>query len=576
MLSLPAGKSGFSSASGALIFLILIHLFTACRQEIQPSVIIHHANVWSGVEGAPFYKAIAIAGDSILAVGDSEELLEMAGDGTRLIDAGGKLVMAGFNDAHIHFLGGSVGLTQVELSSTTSAREVTDQTNRFILDNPNAKWITGRGWQYTFYPGGLPSHETMAGIKTDKPLFIRAYDGHSAYANRQALALAGIRKGTRFDGFGEIVFDRFGEPTGVLKESAMDLVRSLIPPLTREDNLAALRKGLRLAASLGITSAQNASGSPEELSLYLELLRSGELTMRYAAAFGVDETTTEADLARYSFLKDSIGSGNTMLRADAIKFMIDGVIESHTGAMIGKYDDLKETDPLATGQVSMPIPDFERLVAELDRRKFRIYTHAIGDLGVRRTLDAYEKAMEANGVRDARHRVEHIETISDADLPRFATLGVMPSMEPIHADPATISVWETAIGKARIGNSFAWASMLKNKAKLVYSSDWPACISLDPIRGIHVAVNRRTPSGFPEGGWIPEQRISMAEALKAYTSMGAYSSFEEGIKGTLEAGKLADVIMLSQDLFTIDPMKTADTRVLLTIVNGQVVFERNP
>ena len=516
---------------------------------------------------------MAIVGDTVLALGTNEKIKSLIGSETELVDARGRLLLPGFNDAHIHFLGGSMGLTQVELSATRNALEVIEKTNQFIKENPEASWITGRGWQYTFYPGGLPDHETMVGIQTEKPLFIRAYDGHSAYANKQALKLAGITRSTRFKGFGEIVFGPNGEPTGLLKESAMQLVAQLIPPPTREQKLFALKKGLQFAASLGITSAQNASGSPEDLKLFKELLNHQELTMRYAAAFSADASTTPEDILIFNHLKDSIGKDNIWIRADAIKFLIDGVIEGHTAAMIGKYDDLGERDPLATGQTSMETDRYKTLVAEFDRLGFRIYTHAIGDRGVRESLDAYENAAEVNGERDARHRVEHIETISPQDISRFRTLGVMASMEPIHADPQTIEVWQKAIGRSRLPYSFAWKSMLKENVNLVYSSDWPAAISLNPIRGIHVAVNRRTPEGFPEKGWVPEQRISIEEALHAYTYMGAYSSFEENRKGTLQRGRLADFIMVSEDLFTIDPLRIFETKVLWTVVGGKTVFK---
>jgi predicted amidohydrolase YtcJ len=220
----------------------------------------------------------------------------------------------------------------------------------------------------------------------------------------------------------------------------------------------------------------------------------------------------------------------------------------------------------------VPIEKYQALVTKLDKNGFRIYTHAIGDKGVRESLNAYENAANINGKRDARHRVEHIETISPDDIPRFAQLGVMPSMEPIHADPGTIEVWASAIGEERMPWSFAWNEMLKQSAYLVYSSDWPACIDINPIRGIHVAVNRKTPQGLPEGGWIPEQKISIAQALKAYTSAGAYSSFEENLKGQIKPGQLADVIVFSQDLFTIDPMKTHATKVVLTVFDGKVIY----
>ncbi|MFZ9982835.1 MAG: amidohydrolase [Cyclobacteriaceae bacterium] len=555
------------------LFLSLLLFLSSCTPKPNASIIVLNARIWTGVPGAPFVQALAVAGDTILATGTTNEIRKFAGNDSKVIDAGGKLIIPGFNDAHIHFLGGSMGLTQVELSATRSAAEVDAFTNKFINENPDAEWITGRGWQYTFYPGGLPDHQSMSGIKTDKPLFIRAYDGHSGYANRAALRLAGISKGFRFTGFGEVVFDKYGEPTGLLKESAMGLVSGRIPPSTREQKLNALRKGLKYIASMGITSAQNASGSVEDVALFSELLQKGELTVRYTAAFSADESTDQQLVSELAAARDSIGTKNNMLRADAIKFAIDGVIESHTGAMIGKYNDLTETDPLVVGQLSMDVTGYRNAVALFDKAGFRIYTHAIGDRGVREALNAYEHAASVNGERDARHRVEHIETISPQDLPRFKQLGVMASMEPIHADPATIAVWEKAIGNARLGYSFAWNSMLQNEAALVFSSDWPAAISVNPIRGIHVAVNRRTPEGYPENGWVPEQKITIEQALRAYTYMGAYSSFEEKIKGTLEKGKLADFIILSQDLFSIDPMKIHETKVLYTVLGGKIIYE---
>ena len=465
-----------------------------------------------------------------------------------------------------------MGLAEVNMLGTDSPSSVAERVNQYVKENPNKEWITGRGWQYSSFKNGLPDRESLSSITEDKPVFIKAYDGHSAWANKKALAIAGIDRSTSYTGFGEIVKDKNGEPTGMLRESAMSLVGRHVPDPTRVDKLNALRKGMQLAASLGITSIQNANGSKEDLSLIKELLNMGEQTLRYAAAFSVDENTSDEELALFTKLRDSVGTNNPMIRADAIKFMIDGVIESHTGYMLEPYSDINSTDPLALGQLAVPIEKYQELVTKLDKNAFRIYTHAIGDRGVRESLNAYEQAAATNGKRDARHRVEHIETISPDDMPRFAQLGVMPSMEPIHADPKTIDIWAKAVGD-RLPWSFAWASMLKSNAYLVFSSDWPACIDINPIRGLHVAVNRRTPDGFPENGWVPEQKISIAQAMKAYTSAGAYSSFEENLKGQIKAGQLADIIVFSQDLFTIDPMKTYETKVVLTVFDGTIIYD---
>jgi predicted amidohydrolase YtcJ len=332
--------------------------------------------------------------------------------------------------------------------------------------------------------------------------------------------------------------------------------------------LNALRKGIRRAAALGITSLANASGTRDEFALYKTLLRSDELTVRVAAAFSVGAQTTEEDMKAYAALKDSVGK-NSRLTADAVKFMLDGVIESHTAAMLEPYSNLSPKEKSLRGDLALPVQGSRHMVAELDKMGFRIYTHAIGDRAVREALHAYEFASKENGT-SGRHRVEHIETISPEDIPRFAKLGVLPSMEPIHAEPGT--VWADGVGKARLPYSFAWASMLKSGAKLVFSSDWPACVSLNPIRGLHTAVNRRTIEGEPAGGWVPAQKISMAQALTAYTQGGAYSSYEENTKGKIAPGFLADLVVLSQDLFTIDPMKTHETKVLVTVFDGKIIY----
>lgn len=319
-----------------LLFFVLALLCFNCKEATTPpTLILSNGKIWTGTDVNTFVEAIAITGNTISQLGDTETILALAGKETQVIDLQGKLVTAGFNDAHIHFLGGSMGLTQVELSSTTALDQVFTQTLQFAEQNPEKEWITGRGWQYTFFESGLPDHQTMKALDLEKPVFIRAYDGHSAYANKKALELAGIDASTKFEGFGELVKDKNGVPTGALKEDAMGLVGKLVPEPTYDDQLNALRKGLKYAASLGITSAQNASGSEVDLRLFKDLLEKGELTMRYAAAFSVDENTSPEQLDRYTFLKDSLGTGNSFLRADAVKFMIDGVIESHSAAMLG-------------------------------------------------------------------------------------------------------------------------------------------------------------------------------------------------------------------------------------------------
>lgn len=501
--------------------------------------------------------------------------MALVGLETQVLDLDGKLVVAGFNDAHIHFLSGSMGFTQVELSGAETLDAALASTLKFIAENPERDWITGRGWQYTFFESGLPDHQSMKVLDIARPILIRAYDGHSAYANPKALKLTGIDENTVFSGFGELVKDKNGKLTGALKESAAGLVWDLVPEDTFEDQLDGLRKGLEYAASLGITSVQNASGSENDLRLFQKLYEDGEFTLRYAAAFSISEQTSPSQIEHFVFLKDSVGTANPWIRADAIKFMIDGVIEGHTAAMLEPYSDLPSTDPLALGQLNFSIDRYRDLVKTLDAKGFRLFTHTIGDRGVREVLNAYEKAMLENDSKGKRHRVERIETINPADIPRFAKTDILPSMQSIHAEPGTTTVWSKAMGEEQLPYSFAWRSLLDADAQLVFSSDWPACTSLNPIRGIHDAVNRRNPFGYPVGGWIPQERISIFEAMKAYTSMGAYSSYEEARKGLLKVGYLADIVILSKDLFTIEPMEIHRVLVEMTLVDGKIVYSKN-
>lgn len=552
-----------------ILFIVFASLltFSTC-QTAPPDLLLINGKVWTGADNASFSEAVAIRGNRIDRTGTTVELSSLAGEGTRIIDLDGRLVIPGFNDAHIHFLGGSMGLTEVDLFTSANPPGIVEAVKRFADAHPDKAWITGRGWQYTWFKSGLPTNEDLEGIPEDRPVLLTAYDGHSAWANAKALELAGITAKSSVPGYGRIVVVD-NKPTGALLEDAQDLVRTIVPESTHAEKLDALRMGLKRAAALGITTLQNASGSMEELALYKELLKNKELTARYDAALTVNERTTPEQIEAFRLEREQL-AGNPYVHADAIKFMFDGVIESHTAAMLLPYDDA----PGVTGDFALPLEAYRSQVFACDKAGFRIYTHAIGDRAVREALNAYEAAAQVNGVRPRRHRVEHIETISPDDIPRFAQLGVMASMEPIHADPATMGVWQRAIGPERLPYSFAWASMLRAGAKLVYSSDWPACLDLDPIHGLHIAVNRRTTDGFPEQGWVVDQKINITEALLAYTRMGAYSSFEEESKGQIKPGMVADLVVLSDDLFSIEPMKIGSTKVDVTVFDGQVIYER--
>jgi len=552
------------------------------RQSANSSVgaaadlVLTNGRVWLGGGASSFAEVVAIRGNQIVRVGRAAEVKQLIDERTRVIDLGGRLVAPGFNDAHIHFLSGALGLSEIDLTGSRNVAEMIERIASYAHKNPGRQWITGRGWGYSPFPGGLPTKAYLDAVIKDRPVFLRACDGHSGWANSKALQLAGITRDTKFDGYGEIVRNASGEPTGALKEGAQALVSRLIPEPSLAQKLEALRQGMKLAASLGVTSIQNAGGSPEELSLYEELLKRGELTMRVSMAFSVGARTTPQEIDRFVALKNQYGLNprtQTMLRADSVKFTLDGVIESHTAAMIERYSDLPPDHGAPYGELAIPADIYGDLVARLDKAGFQIYTHAIGDRAAREALKAYEDALSVNKRSNARHRIEHIEMISPEDIPRFAKLGVMASMQPIHADPGAVDVWSRAVGVERLKYAFAWQSLLSRGARLVYGSDWPAAISVDPIRGLHAAVNRRGIDGQPQRGWVAEQRVSIGDALRAYTQAGAYSSFEEAIKGRIAPGMLADIVVFSQDLFKIDPARIHETRVALTVFDGRVIYQ---
>lgn len=537
----------------------------------KASLILTGGHVWTGDSEKPWATAIAVAPGGILAVGDDEQIAGLAALGGRRVDLAGRFAMPGINDAHIHFVRGSLRLTQLDLNGARSLEEIQQRLARFAKDNPSVAgnpWVQGYGWQYSVMPGGrLPTRKDLDAIVSDRPVFLAAYDGHTGWANSAALALSKVDASTAFSGWGEIVRDTKGEPTGVFKEQAQTAVSAVIPKPSHEEMRAALRRGIARAASLGITSIQNAHGIPEEVELFREAEAAGELTLRVGVAQTLRPPIPpeRIDAVRQLAAQNATG----LVRVKAVKIVVDGVIEAHTAAMLEPY-----TDELGTrGLPGWTQEQLDETVARADKAGLQVYIHAIGDAGVRMSLDAYERARKANQRPDSRFRIEHLETIDLADVPRFAELGVLASMMPIHADPDTIGAWSGAIGPERAGRGFAWRLMEKAGARLVFSSDWPSTLTLDPWRGLHCAVNRTTDDGRPPGGWLPEYAVSVESALRAYTSGGAYAEFEEKTKGILAPGMAADLVVLNADPFRIEPARLHTLRPQLTIFDGRVVFE---
>lgn len=537
-------------------------------------ILLVHGRIWTANPARPWVEALAIRGERILAVGSDDELQPLRGPSTQIIELGGRMAMPGIIDSHIHFLDGSLSLDQFALDDAATLDEVKRRIRAFAAAHPHRPWLLGHGWYYpVFKPANLPTKEILDALVPDRPVVVECYDGHSVWVNSKALAAAGITRATpdpRQEGLvvGVIVRDsKTGEPTGVLKEGAADIMRRLEPQPTHEGKLQALRAGLAEANRHGVTSGVNAGSSLEEVELYDELRQRGELTVRLRTALLLQPKLTPALLDEYEQARTRFN--NDWVRAGAIKAYMDGVVESHTAGMLEPYTD----DPKSTGFLNYDPEQFRKLVVELDRRHFQMMTHAIGDRAVRVTLDAYQAAEHSNGPRDRRFRIEHIEIIDPADIPRFGRLAVIASMQPFHCypDEDTIATWAGAIGPKRLPYAWAWHDLVAAGARLAFGSDWPV-VSLDPFIGIQNAVTRQTDDGQPPGGWVGRQKISIEQTLYAYTRDAAYAEFEDQAKGSLDPGKLADVIVLSQNLFETAPLEIRQTRVLATLVGGRIVY----
>ena len=538
-----------------------------CRLPLPSADLVVRAKRVHGASGA---DSIAIRGGVVTAVGAFEELESQIGDATDVVEIEGGLILPGFEDSHIHLLSGGLSLFEVDLFEAETLEEIQRRVASFAADNPDEPWVRGLGWRYTALPDGrLPTAADLDTVVSDRPAFLVAYDGHSAWANTLALERAGIDESTELEGYGEIVRDARGRPTGTLKESAMSLVGRQLAPPDRDEKLEALRRATGRLASVGTVAFQNASGDEEELGLYEELFRNGELNVRVAMAMSVSQETTDSEIERIAELaREHTGP---WLKVVGVKIVLDGVIESHTAAMLEPYADADTRGEPAYAQAEL-----DDLVGRCHRAGLQIWIHAIGDRAVRMALGAFQRADEAGGgPSDPRFRIEHIETIHPDDLPRFAELGVLAAMQPIHAYPSTVAVWSKAVGEARLPYAFAWRSLEGAGARLVFGTDWPASISVAPLRGIHNAVNRRTLEGDPPGGFVPEQRVSLERAVAAFTTDAAYAAFEEDRRGALRPGQLGDLVVLSKDIFELPPMEIAEAEPLLTVVGGRVSYRRN-
>lgn len=544
-------------------------------------LILVNGKVWTGEPEGSGYEAkaptqiaqaVAVAGGRILDVGTNEEMEKYRGSATEIIDAKGRLVIPGFIDSHVHFMDGSFELLEIDLKHTRDEKEFIERIAEKAKTLAPGRWILGGDWDEEAWPDAkLPTRWMIDAVTPKNPVWISRYDGHAALGNSLALHLAGVTKETQTPAGGVIVRDaKTGEPTGVFKDAAQSLADRVIPPPTEAEALEALRTGLAEAARDGVTSVEDmavGSGSPNgDFTGIIRLLRKAELegwlSCRFFEAIPISEWKKLAEAG----ISHNMGDG--LIQLGAVKAFADGSLGSRTAWMFAPYED----DSRNLG-LPMPILDppskFESMGREIDRAGIQICTHAIGDRAIATMLDIYE-AIGGADARSHRFRIEHAQHVRPEDFARFGRLGIIASMQPYHA--IDDGRWaEKRIGRERARTSYAWRSMLRAGAPLAFGTDWPVA-PLNPLLGLYAAVTRATLDGKHPEGWFPEEKLTVEEALRAYTQGSAYAGFDEKEKGTIAPGKLADFVLLSDDLFSIPPEKIKDARVLMTIIGGKVVY----
>jgi len=539
-----------------------------------------HGRIWTGEAMArpaerphpgTMAEAVAMLDGRVLAVGSDEQIRAYIDPSTQVIDLQRRLAVPGFIDSHVHFISGGLRLLQIDLKNALSEAEFTRALAEKVKTLGAGRWLQGGNWDEENWPSAkLPTRWLIDPVTPDNPVLISRYDGHAALANSLALKMAGVTKDTPEPAGGIIVRDpQSGEPTGVLKDAAIDLVARVIPRPTEAEMAEALRAALAEARRVGVASVHNltidtdsAGGSfADEIRLLRRAELEGWLTVR------LYEIIPIADWARLAEAGVSRGMGSDFLKLGAVKGFADGSLGSRTAWMFEPYDDDPGNRGLPMGLMGPPTK-MEELVRSADEAHLQPCIHAIGDRAVAEMLDVYARVGGDKG-RASRFRLEHAQHVRPQDFVRFAKLGVIASMQPYHA--IDDGRWaEKRIGRERARSSYAWRSMLEAGVLLAFGSDWPVA-PLDPLSGVYAAVTRATLDGKHPKGWFPEERLTVEEALRAYTAGSAYAAFEENEKGTIAPGKLADVVVLSDDLFKIAPERIKDARVVLTVVGGKVV-----
>jgi predicted amidohydrolase YtcJ len=529
-------------------------------------LIVQNAHIWTEDPSRAEAQAVAVLGDRIVAVGSTQEVRAWRGPHTQLIDAAGKRLVPGFNDAHVHFVDGGAQLDYVQLNDASSSQEFMRRVRERAAHSTKGEWMLGGDWDETKWtPAQLPTRELIDAVTPDTPVALDRYDGHMVLANSIALKLAGITAQTPDPDGGLIVRDRAGNPTGALKDAAMDMLYKVIPPMSHEQRRRSVLRALGQAASLGVTSVQHMNPDYADIAVYAELLDEGKLTTRIYAAPLITQVDDQAKLGIHH------GFGGPYLRIGAVKAYADGSLGSSTAYFFSPFSDQPEYRGLLSDEMH-PISLMRDRMMKADAAELQIMTHAIGDAGISAILDIYADIDEAHGSRDRRWRIEHAQHIAAKDFDRFAQLRVIASVQPYHA--IDDGRWaEARIGHDRASRTYAFRTLLDHGVRLALGTDWNVA-PLDPMLTLYAATTRATLDGKNPHGWFPEQKLSIQEALEAYTMGSAYAEFQENEKGSITTGKLADMVLLSDDILAIDPTRIRDVKVLKTWVGGRQVYSR--
>lgn len=546
-----------------LILILAFMLMFGCGNgELKVDLLIHNAQIWTGEQDNPSAGVLVISGDKILGVGGNELKKQYGKNAIKVIDAEKKFITPGFIDAHVHFLSSSYGLSSVKLRDASTPEEFARRIKEKAVSLPKGSWILEGNWDHMLWGGELPKASWVDKFTPDHPVCVARLDGHMVLANSVAMKLAGITKATKDVDGGTIVRDADGNPTGIFKDNAGSLIYDTIPEFTPQQNDAAFIDGMRFVASKGVTTVHNMDLAGTDIIEKYMRVKDKHITRFY---LGVELRYWKA----LSKIVKEKGYGDEWLKIGFSKGMLDGSLGSHTAAFFEPYTD----QPQDRGLYLLTKEELLDRAVGADAAGLQLAIHAIGDKAISDLLDVYEQVIKKNGARDRRLRIEHAQHLKPGDFARFKKLKVIASMQPYHA--IDDGRWaEKVIGPGRAKTTFAFKSFLDAGVLLAFGSDWSVAPPT-PLEGIYAAVTRRTIDGKNPDGWVPEQKITVEEALKAYTINAAYASFEEDIKGSLKAGKLADFVILDQNLLKIDPVLIKDVKIIGTYVGGRKVYPLN-